>query len=59
MDKNSKRHAHSIVKIGVAGATNIGHCGVDALDIGQELGREIVRHGAMALTGATTGFPLG
>lgn len=58
MDENSKRYAHSIVKIGVAGATNIGHCGADALDIGQELGREIVRHGAMVLTGATTGFPL-
>ncbi|MBC7836883.1 LOG family protein [Acetobacteraceae bacterium] len=46
------------MKLCVSGAAETGHCGIDAYDKGLELGREIARHGAMLVTGATTGFPL-
>lgn len=45
-------------KICVSGAAETGHCAVNALDYAKELGREIVRHNAVLVTGATTGFPL-
>lgn len=46
------------VKLCVSGAAETGHCGIDAYDKGVELGRQIAKHGAIVLTGATTGFPL-
>lgn len=46
------------IKLGVSGAAETGHCGVDAYEQGLELGRQIVTQGAMLITGATTGFPL-
>ena len=46
------------LKLCVSGAAETGHCGVDAYDQGLELGRQIARHGAILVTGATTGFPL-
>jgi uncharacterized protein (TIGR00725 family) len=49
---------HLRLKICVSGAAETGHCGVDAYDQGLELGRQIARHGAILVTGATTGFPL-
>jgi len=52
------KHGHSQIKICVSGAAETGYCGVDALDKAKELGREVARHGAVLLTGATTGFPL-
>lgn len=45
-------------KICISGAAETGHCGEDAQNKGEELGREIVRHKAVLVTGATTGFPL-
>lgn len=45
-------------KICVSGAAETGHCGPDALEKAEELGRQIARHGAVLVTGATTGFPL-
>jgi uncharacterized protein (TIGR00725 family) len=56
--ENSDVHGHLKIKIGVSGAAETGHCGLDALDQGKELGREIVRQGGILITGATTGFPL-
>ena len=44
-------------KICVSGAAETGHCGVDAFKIGEELGREIIRHNGVLVDGATTGFP--
>ncbi len=61
MDKDKSvflKHGHRQLKICVSGAADTGHCGVDALDRAKELGREIVRQGAILITGATTGFPL-
>jgi uncharacterized protein (TIGR00725 family) len=52
------KHGHNQIKICVSGAAETGHCGPDALEKAKELGREIVRQGAILVTGATTGFPL-
>lgn len=52
------KHGHGQIKICVSGAAETGHCGIDALDKAKELGREVARHGAILVTGATTGFPL-
>jgi uncharacterized protein (TIGR00725 family) len=52
------QNAQASIKLGVSGAAETGHCGIDAYDKGLELGREIARQGATLLTGATTGFPL-
>lgn len=51
-------HEHLQVKIGISGAAETGHCGIDSYDKALELGREIARQGAVLVTGATTGFPL-
>jgi uncharacterized protein (TIGR00725 family) len=45
-------------KFCVSGAAETGHCGIDAYDRGIALGKEIANHGAILVTGATTGFPL-
>lgn len=52
------KNVHLQIKVGVSGAAETGHCGIDAYDKGLELGREIARQGAAVVTGATTGFPL-
>jgi hypothetical protein len=44
-------------KICVSGAAETSHCGEEAFKIAEELGREIIRHGAVLVDGATTGFP--
>jgi len=44
-------------KICVSGAAETGHCGENALAVAEELGREIARHNAVLVEGATTGFP--
>lgn len=51
-------NGYGVVKICVSGAAETGHCGIDALEKGKEVGREIARQGAIITTGATTGFPL-
>jgi len=44
-------------KICVSGAAETGHCGEEAFAIAEELGKEIIRQGAVFVDGATTGFP--
>lgn len=51
-------HSHLKFKIAVSGAAETDHCSEDALEKAKELGREIVRHKAILVNGATTGFPL-
>lgn len=51
------KHGHNQIKICVSGAAETGYCGLNALDIAKELGREVARQGAVLVTGATTGFP--
>lgn len=55
---NTNKHGHLTIKICVSGASETGHCGVDALDKAKILGREIANRGAVLLTGGTGGFPL-
>jgi len=45
-------------KICVSGAAETSHCGDQAFAQAQEVGREIIRHNAVLVDGATTGFPL-
>lgn len=51
-ETNTPRH-----KICVSGAAETDHCGKTALTVAEELGREIARHNAVLIEGATTGFP--
>ena len=51
-------HTHLKYKICVSGAAETLHCAPNALEDTKELGREIIRQGAVLVTGATTGAPL-
>lgn len=44
-------------KICVSGAAETEVCSEDALELSKEVGKEIVRQGALVVTGATTGIP--
>lgn len=55
---NGDKHNHLKVKIGISGAAETGTCGLHALDMAKELGKQIVTQGGILITGATTGFPL-
>lgn len=44
-------------KLCVSGAAETGHCGEESLKKAEEIGREIVRHNGIIITGATTGMP--
>ncbi|MBI2637310.1 MAG: LOG family protein [Candidatus Sungbacteria bacterium] len=50
-------HTHLKFKIAVSGAAETGHCAPNALELTKELGRQIVQHNAVLVTGATTGAP--
>lgn len=50
-------HTHLKIKICVSGAAETGHCAPDAMEKTKELGRQIVKHDAVLVTGATTGTP--
>ncbi|MEK7481897.1 MAG: hypothetical protein AAB464_00660, partial [Patescibacteria group bacterium] len=54
---NNICHTTYKYKICVSGAAETKHCGPEAFNIAEELGREIVRHDAVLVDGATTGFP--
>ncbi|TSC71752.1 MAG: hypothetical protein G01um101448_1098, partial [Parcubacteria group bacterium Gr01-1014_48] len=63
MDENANvhmhlKHPHLRPKICVSGAAETGHCGVSAMELSKEMGREIIRQGGILVTGATTGVPL-
>lgn len=44
-------------KIAVAGASDIGHCAVNVKELSEEIGRQIVKHNCVLVSGATTGAP--
>lgn len=54
----NEQHQHNKLKICISGAADTTYCGDSAMELAKELGREIVRQGAILVTGATTGFPL-
>ncbi len=53
----TNRHQHFKIKIAVSGSAETGHLGEEALHSAEEVGREVVRQGAILITGATTGLP--
>lgn len=53
----STPHIHLKYKICVSGAADTGHCAPGVLEKTKELGRQIVAHNAVLVTGATTGAP--
>ena len=55
--KEKNPHIHLKAKIAVSGAAETGHCAPDTMEKTKELGAEIVRRGAVLVTGATTGAP--
>jgi uncharacterized protein (TIGR00725 family) len=53
-----QKHQHFKLKIAISGAAETAHCGGDeGMNLAMEMGREVVRQGAILVTGATTGFP--
>jgi len=44
-------------KIAVSGASQIGHCAKNVIALSKEIGKEIVKHKCILITGATTGVP--
>lgn len=50
-------HIHLKIKLAVSGAAETSHCGPNALEATKELGAEVIRQGAVLVTGATTGAP--
>lgn len=56
-NKNLKNGKTPKYKICVSGAADTSHCGEAAFAKAVELGKEIIRHGGVLVTGATTGFP--
>ncbi|HEY4514539.1 MAG TPA: hypothetical protein VJJ22_00045 [Candidatus Paceibacterota bacterium] len=53
----TNRHEHFKIKIAVSGAAETDHLPEETLGLAEEIGREIVRQGAIVITGATTGIP--
>lgn len=56
--ENNDKHQHQKIKLSISGAAETGHCGEGSMELAKELGAEVVRQGAVLVTGATTGFPL-
>lgn len=45
------------IKIAISGAAETGLCSPQAMEMSMELGRELVKHDCIVVTGATTGAP--
>lgn len=58
MQSSGKNILKLPLKIGIAGASETGHCGIDALDQAKTLGRLLAERNCIITTDATTGFPL-
>ena len=53
----SEHYSHMKYKIAVSGAAETEYCNPGALELAREMGKEIVRHNGVLLTGATIGIP--
>lgn len=58
VQKNHTKHAHLQIKIAISGAADTAHLTSTDLKTCENIGREIVRHGAVLVSGATTGVPI-
>jgi len=56
-NKKTNPHLHLKIKLAISGAAETSHCSPNALDMTKELGGEVIRQGAVLVTGATTGAP--
>src|SRR3989344_1052398 len=54
-NKKTNPHLHLKIKLAISGAAETSHCSPNALDMTKELGGEVIRQGAVLVTGATTG----
>lgn len=50
-------HTHLKYKICISGAAETGHCAPDTLEKTKDMGRQVISHNAVLVTGATTGAP--
>ncbi len=57
MKSSTGLHDGIKLKFCISGAAETGHCAPDALEKTKALGRAVVKHGAVLVTGATTGAP--
>ncbi|MCL4426929.1 hypothetical protein M1534_01035 [Patescibacteria group bacterium] len=48
---------HLKYKVVVSGAAETGHCAPNALELAKEIGRQVVLHNGILVTGATSGIP--
>jgi uncharacterized protein (TIGR00725 family) len=55
--KESPHIHYNKLKFCISGAAETGHCAPDALEKTKELGRAVIKSGAVLVTGATTGAP--
>src|SRR3989344_8007548 len=53
----AEHYSHMKYKICVSGAAETEHCDENALGLAKQMGREIVNHNGVLLTGATIGIP--
>ena len=58
LENNHSKHAHLQIKIAISGAAETTHLTSEDLKLCEELGREVVRQGAVLVSGATTGVPI-
>src|SRR3989344_4174539 len=56
-NKKTNPHLHLKIKLAISGGAETSHCSPNALDMTKELGGEVIRQGAVLVTGATTGAP--
>ena len=57
MKTPTHKYDHAKLKFCISGAAETGHCAPDALEKTKALGRAVVEHGGVLVTGATTGAP--
>lgn len=57
MHRQHQQDHYMRYKICVSGAAETGHCADNAMEKVKQVGREIVRHNGVIVTGATTGAP--
>jgi len=53
----TEKKAYLKYKICVSGAAATSHCGENTLEKSEEMGRQIIKHNGVLVTGATTGTP--
>ncbi len=58
LENDHSKHAHLQIKIAISGAAATTHLTAEDLQKCEEIGREVVRQGAVLVSGATTGVPL-